>query len=323
MKRQELDNLIRQQKAPRAVMLYGESHFMIDHYTRLLSNVEDANIFNVYFDEYNHSAAKAHLSQGSLFGGANVLIVKTEKKLPKNDLTAFLDLVKKNPDNRFIYAYFGTDFKKSATSAFTAKTGGTAIRFFRPFPSEARQIILTEARARGIDLDPFAASHLLESQNGDMALTVNELQKLSLISGRVGVKEIDELVYGVAEVKVDQLIDALLQKKDFRPLLQRLLESGEDEIRLLSSLTNHIAQLFLFYAAIRINGKADSAAILGYKLPPKIEQARAQQSIRLQQAQYLRLMSLLGETELMMKSAGAGDKNALLIATFLQVQSIL
>ncbi|MHC3993863.1 DNA polymerase III subunit delta [Thiomicrolovo sp. ZZH C-3] len=323
MKRQDLDNLIRQGKAPGAVMLYGESHFLIEHYTKQLADVEDPNLLSVYFDEYQFASAKAHLSQGSLFGGRNVLIVKSEKKLPKNDLTALIDLVQKNPGNLFIYAYFGTDFKKSATSAFTPKSGGADVRLFRPFPNEARQIVLNEAAARGINLDPYAATHLLESQNGDLALTINELDKFSLLQGRIGIKEIDELVYGVAEVKVDQLIDALLQKQDFVPLMRRLLEHGEDEIRLLTALSNHIAQLYLFYASIRLNGVADSAKILGYKLPPRIEQARSQQSVRFKQPQYTRMMSLLGETELQMKSAGGGSKSALLAATFLKVQSLL
>lgn len=323
MKRQELDTLVRQGKPPRAVMLYGESHFLIERYTKQLSNIEDPNILTLYFDEYTPAAAKAHLSQGSLFGGRNVLIIKTEKKLPKNDLAALLELVRKNPDNRFIYAYYGSDFKKSATSAFTAKTGGAAIRLFRPFPSEARQIVLAEAAERGIDLEPYAASHLLESQNGDLALSVNELDKFALLEGRIGVKEIDELVYGVAEVKVDQLIDALLNKEDFTPLLQRLSESGEDEIRLLTALSNHVAQLYLFYASIRLNGTADSAKILGYKLPPRIEQERSRQSLRFKQRHYTLLMRLLADTELRMKSAGGGSKNALLISTFLKVQSLI
>jgi len=323
MKRQELDHLIKQGRGPGAVMLYGESHFLIEHYSRQLAHVEDPNILNVYFDEYNHATARAHLSQGSLFGGRNVLVVKTEKKLPKNDLTDFLELVKKNPDNVFIYAYYGTDFKKSTTSAFTPKSGGVAVRLFRPYPSEARQIVLNEAAARGINLDPYAATHLLETQNGDLALTLNELDKFALLSGRVGVKEIDELVYGVAEVKIDQLIEALLQKEDFLPLMRRLLESGEDEIRLLTALANHIAQLYLFYASIRLNGSADSAAILGYKLPPRIEQARQQQSVRFKQQHYTQLLRLLGEAELKMKSTGGTSKNALLLSTFLKVQSML
>jgi len=323
MKRQELDTLIKQGKAPGAVMLYGESHFLIEYYTKALTRIDDANLLSVYFDEYDLATAKAHLSQGSLFGGRNVLVVKTEKKLPKNDLTAFLELVKKNPDNLFVYAYYGTDFKKSATSAFTAKSGGTAVRLFRPFANEARQIVLAEAASRGINLDPYAATHLLESQNGDLSLSVNELEKFRLLPGRVGMKEIDELVYGVAEVKLDQLLGAVLKKEEFTGMLRRMLESGEDEIRILTALQSHVAQLYLFYAAIRLSGRADSAQILGYRLPPAVEKERSQQSIRLQQPQYTRLMDLLCETELAMKSAGAGEKNALLLSTLLKVQSIV
>ncbi len=323
MKRHELDAAVGRGNPPAAVMLYGESHFLIERYVRLLSRVEDANILTFYFNEYDFSAAKAHLSQGSLFGGRNVLVVKSEKKLPKNELLALLETVKKTPGNVFVYAYYGSDFKRAATAAFTAKSGGVAVRLFAPFPNEARQIVLSEARERGIDLDPHAAAHLLESQNGDLGLAVNELGKLSLVPGRIGIKEIDELVFGIAEVKVDQLIDALLQKQDFLPLLHRLLESGEDEIRLLTSLQNHVAQLYLFYLSIRLHGKADSAAILGYRLPPKIEQARQQQCLRLQQHHYTRLLTLLCETELQMKSSGAADKNALLIAALLNVQRLL
>lgn len=323
MKRQDLDARLRQGKPPRAVMLYGESHFLIGHYAKLLTNIDDPNILNIYFDEYTLMAAKAHLSQGSLFGGRNVLVVKTEKKLPKGDLQTFLELVKKNPDNIFIYAYYGSDFKKSATAAFTAKSGGVAVRLFRPFAPEARQIVLSEAKSRGIDLDPYAASHLLESQNGDLALTINELEKLALLDTRIGIKEIDELVYGVAEVKLDQFIEAVLHKQDFLPLMRRLLESGEDEIRLLSALANHIAQLYLFYASIRLSGAADSAAILGYKLPAHIEQQRSQQSLRFKQAHYTRLMLLLSETELKMKTERSTSKSPLLIATLLKVQSLI
>jgi DNA polymerase-3 subunit delta len=95
MKRQELDGLIRQNKAPNAVMLYGESHFLIDRYIRLLGNIENSNTLTLYHDEYDFTAAKAHLSQGSLFGDRNILIIKSEKKVLKNDLSALLELVKK------------------------------------------------------------------------------------------------------------------------------------------------------------------------------------------------------------------------------------
>jgi DNA polymerase-3 subunit delta len=322
MRRQELDNLIRNNERPQAVMLYGESHFLIDHYLRIFKAIPEANLLSLYHDEYDFNSAKAHLSQGSLFGGQNILIIKNEKKVPKKDLDTLLELVKKNPDNSFIYAYYGSDMKTSA-KAFNKKSGGIEVRLFPPFAGEAKNFILQEAQRLGIQMDSYAATHLIESQNGDLALAVNELAKLQILGRPVSAKDIDALVYGVAEVRIDQFINHLLAKKDFKSDLQRILESGEDEIRIITAISAHMTQLYLFYAHIKIHGIADSAAILGYKLPQKIEQERAQQSIRFKQEQYDALLNLLLENELKMKSGGAVDKHALLLATLIKLQSYI
>ena len=230
MRRNELDNLIRSNERPQAVMLYGESHFLIDYYLRIFSSIPDANVLSLYHDEYDFNSAKNHLSQGSLFGDQNLLIIKNEKKVPKKDLDTLLELVQKNPDNTFIYAYYGSDMKTSA-KAFNKKSGGIEVRLFPPFANEARSLIMQEAQRLGIQMDGYAATHLIESQNGDLSLAFNELSKLQILGRPVGTKEIDALVYGVAEVKIDQFINHLLAKKDFKEELQRILESGEDEAR--------------------------------------------------------------------------------------------
>ena len=322
MYRKELDNLIRSgQKVP-AVMLYGESHFLIDYYLNFFSSIPDANVLNLYHDEYDFNTAKAHLSQGSLFGGENLLIIKNEKKVPKKDLDTLLELVQKNPDNFLIYAYYGSDTKTSA-KAFTKKSGGIEVRMFPPYASEAKNMLLQEAQRQEVQLDSYAASHLIDSQNGDLSLAFNELGKLKILGRPVSSKDIDALVYGVGEVKMDQFINHLLAKKDFKGELQRILESGEDEIRIITAISSFMTQLYLFYAHIKINGMADSRAILGYKLPKNIEQDRAQQSIKFKQHQYDAILNLLLENELKMKSSGALDKNALLLATLIKLQSYI
>ena len=121
MRRQDLDKLIQVKKSPRAIMFYGESHFLIENYTKKMTQLVDAEILSLYYDEYDFSSAKAHLSQGSLFADANLLIIKNDKKIPKADLEKLVELTLKNSNNYFIYAYYGTDFKKSATAAFSAK----------------------------------------------------------------------------------------------------------------------------------------------------------------------------------------------------------
>ena len=322
MYRKELDNLIRGGQDIPAIMLYGESHFLIDHYIKIFSDIEDANVLSLYHDEYLFSSAKAHLSQGSLFGDQNLLIIKNEKKIPKKELDTLLEFIKKNPDNRFIYAYYGADMKTSA-KAFNKKSGGIEVRMFNPYESEGKAMLLQEAQRQGLQLDSYTASHLIDSQNGDLALAFNELSKLAILNRPISAKDIDALVYGVGEVKIDQFINHLLAKKDFRNELQHVLESGEDEIRIITAISSFLTQLYLFYAHIKIHGMADSRAILGYKLPRNIEQERAQQSIRIKQPQYSAMMNLLLDNELKMKSSGKMDKSALLLATLIKLQSYI
>lgn len=322
MYRKELDNLLRSGRAIPAAMFYGESHFLIDHYVKILSDIPDANLLSLYHDEYDFNSAKAHLSQGSLFGDQNVLIIKNEKKVPKRELDILLELVQKNPNNTFIYAYYGSDMKGSA-KAFNKKSGGIEVRMFPPFANEAKAMLLQEAQRRGVQLDGYSATHLIESQNGDLGLAFNELSKLQILGRPVTNKDIDTLVYGVGAVKMDQFIDHLLAKKEFKNDLHHILESGEDEIRILTSLSTHMSQLYLFYAHIKMHGIADSRAILGYKLPANLEKERAQQSIRFKQQQYSAILNLLLDNELKMKASGKMDKSALLLATLIKLQSML
>ncbi len=322
MKRHELDTAIRNNSISNAVMLYGESHFLIDYYQKKLTHFNDANILSLYYDEYQSTLAKQHLSQGSLFADKNVLLIKSEKKIPKADLDVLLELCKKNPDNYFIYSYLGTDFKTSH-KAFNKKSGAQAIRLFNPYEKEAKNIIMQEAKALGISIDFYGVSYLYETQNYDLSLTCNELQKLRLLDKAVTIKDIDELVHGLGEVKIDKLLKELLQKSDFKPSLQHILESGEDEIRVLTSISSYLSQLYLFNCQIKINGFTDSSKILGYKLPKFIEEERSSISIHLPNRAYRLGLKLLLKCELQMKSDSNHDKKSLLLSTLLRFQSIL
>lgn len=301
--------------------LFGESHFLIERYLHKLSRIEGASILSLYHDEYDFNTAKAHLSQGSLFGDQNLLIVKSEKKLPKSDLDTLVELVSKNPDNTFIYGYYGDDVK-GADTAFKGKDAGS-VRFFHPYANEARSIVLQEAQSLGIHLDHQAAFHLLDVQNNDLALACNELPKLAILGKPITMKEIDEHVFGLSEIKLDHFIAQVIEKKEFLPSLRHLLESGEDEIRLLTAISGFLTQLYLFNTAIKLHGIADSALVLGYKLPGFVEKERAALSIKISPEGYKRGINLLLDTELKMKATGSPDPESLLLSALLKLQSIL
>ncbi len=321
MNRQELDRHLQNNSAPRAMALFGESHFLIDRYAAKLAKIEGASVLSLYHDEYDFNTAKAHLSQGSLFGDQNLLIVKHEKKLPKAELDTLIELVGKNEDNTFIYCYMGEDVK-GADTAFKGSHAGS-VRFFNPYANEARAIILQEAKEIGLHLDSQAAFHLLEMQNNDLSLACNELSKLFILNKTITMKEIDEHVFGLSEIKIDHFITQVIEKREFLPSLQHLLESGEDEIRLLTGISAFLTQLYLFNSAIKIHGVADSALVLGYKLPGFIEKERAALSIKITPDAYKKGLNLLLDTELKMKSVGSPDQEALLLSSLLKLQSLI
>lgn len=321
MNRQELDRHLQNNCAPRAMALFGESHFLIERYAQKLAHIEGASVLSLYHDEYDFNVAKAHLSQGSLFGDQSLLIVKHEKKLPKAELDTLVELVGKNEDNTFIYCYMGEDVK-GADTAFKGSHAGS-VRFFNPYANEARAIVLQEAKEMGLQLDAQAAFHLLEMQNNDLSLACNELSKLLILNKPITMKEIDEQVFGLSEIKIDQFITQVIEKKEFLASLRHLLESGEDEIRLLTGISAFVTQLYLFNTAIKIHGIADSALVLGYKLPGFIEKERAALSIKITPEAYKKGLNLLLDTELKMKSVGSPDQEALLLSSLLKLQSLI
>ncbi len=324
IKKQDFERLLQQGKIPRAMMLFGESEFMIDYHAKRLCDLwgEGDDIFSLYYQDYNFADAKAHISQGSLFGGNNILLIKSEKKVPKKELDELIAYVGKSTTNFLIYCYYGSDHKTS-NKAFSPKVGAESIRFFSPYFNEAKNMLKQEANRLGLQINDDAITHLLLSQNSDLSLASNELEKLSILKMPIHSKEIDEHVFPLAEVKLDQLILDILAKKDFRMNLERLLETGENEIQIITAISNFVTQLFLFHTYIKINGVIDSSAVLGYKLPAFIEKERAALSIRFKLRTYEKLLDHLLSTELVLKSGGNKDNNAILLSALLKLQSIL
>ena len=153
MYKRELDQKL-QQALPKALLLYGENSYLIDfyieYYIRSLQAEEDR--LSLYFDEWDFAQAKNYLSQSSLFGGTNLLIVKHEKRIPKKELDTLIALANKNSDNYFLFGFSGeTRSAKEMQRSFTEKQGGVwcaslnqiygkASRYFRRKPAASNSI---------------------------------------------------------------------------------------------------------------------------------------------------------------------------------------
>lgn len=320
MYKNELDKHIQNNSISNSFVLFGESSFLIDRYTKILSSIEDASLLSFYFDEYNYNSAKNHLSQASLFGGQNILIIKSEKKINKKELETFIDLCEKNKDNIFIYSYYGVDYKTYA-KAFSKKST-MSVRFFNPKEYEAQNIIADIAKEKNVNIDKYSILHLLNIHNGDIALASNEIDKFIVYDKEITTKDIDHLVYGLAEINIDDLINKILQKKEFTKDLHSLLEHGEDEIKIITSITSYLTQLYMFNIYIRVNGTPNALEILGYPAPKFVVDEKANMSLKFKPNTYYKLHQLLLNSELKMKKAHI-DKEAILLSTLIRLQRLL
>jgi len=208
MYQREFDQKLRQ-SLPKAVLLYGENDYMIDHYIDMYVKQTDAkeSMLSLYHDEWNFEQAKNFLSQTSLFGGTNLVVVKHEKKIPKKELDVLVELANKNPDNYFIYGYSGAaKDARSMQAAFTDKKGGVWVRFFEANIRDGIALLQQKAQKIQLDIDHYALQHLMLILNNNLALCANELDKLAILGTKVTGKDIDRLVYSTAPLATEQLL---------------------------------------------------------------------------------------------------------------------
>jgi len=325
MYQREFDQRLKQ-ALPKAVLFYGENDYMVDHYIDSYIKKLDAkeSMLSLYHDEWNFEQAKNFLSQTSLFGGTNLVVVKHEKKIPKKELDVLVELANKNPDNYFIYGYSGAaKDARSMQAAFTDKKGGVWVRFFEPNIRDGIIVLQQKAQQIKLDIDHYALQHLMLVLNNNLALCANELDKLAILGTKITGKDIDRLVYSTAPLATEQLLIDLFNKKPITDTITKLLDIGEDEASLLRSTQYFVNQIFLFHAYIKLNGHVDSAAILGYKLPKQIEEQKAQLALRVKSASLLKIFEHLLESELAIKKAPATQKEVLLYSMLIKLQGYL
>ena len=325
MYQREFDQRIRQ-SLPHAVLLYGEDAYMLEHYTDLYKRELDAreSLLALYHGEYDFEQARNYLSQSSLFGGINFLLIRHEKKIPKKELDTLIALTQKNSDNYLLYLYEGSAANaRSLQSSFAEKKGGIWVRFFEPNINDGIAILQQKAKEIGLEIDHYALSHLMTLLNNNLALCHNELHKLAILGTRIESRDVDRLVYSTAPLATEQLLIDLFAKKEVTETISRLLELGEDAFSILRSTQFFVQQIFLFHAYIRLHGQPNSKEILGYQLPRHIEQQKAQLALKVKTASLLKIYEHLISSELRLKQGGSIDKESLLYGILIRLQSYL
>jgi len=328
MYKREFEGVLKANKAPKSTLFYGacayQNNALAHQLLTLLQAASEEKVM-MYFDEYNFTSAKNFLSQSSLFGDRNILIVKTDKTIPSKEVETLVSLCAKNDSSYFIYQYFGEDKKATPlTKIFEKQNDGAFVRLFKADFNEAMQLLQNHANAVGLSIDRYALQHLYMIHSEDLSLCVNECEKLLVLGREIGINDINTLVYGLGSVSMDHFITKLLEKKDIKEEFERLVEGdGVEEIRIINAIQAHVSQLFLFHAYIKLHGAFDAKAILGYPLPPQLAAQRSQHSIKIDLATYQKLCAPLIDAEYRLKKVGNLEKSSYLLSSLIKLQSYL
>lgn len=324
MYKQEFEQILKT-RLPKSVLIYGENSYAIEQYINFyitkLGAIDDK--LKLYFDDYNFEQARSYLSQNSLFGNTNLLIIKSEKAIPKKELETLLEMTKKNQDNYLLYIYYGVakDIKTS-TSLFKSNDS-VEVRLFEPSIKDSTLVLQNKANNIGLNIDHYALESLIIMLNNNLMLCSSELDKLNILNREVTIKDINELVFSETSLSAEKLLIDLCNKKLSLATINTLLDLGEDTNSIIRATQNFLNQILLFQAYIKINGSVNSQDILGYKLPKQIEEQKASLANRIKSSKLLKAFEYVLQCELEIKSAPAPQKETLLYSMFIELQNIL
>ncbi len=324
MYRQEFEKIL-SQELPKIALLFGENSFFLDYYSRVYIDKLNASeeLLQHFFDEYNYEQAKNYLAQGSLFGGVNLYILRSDKKINKKELEQLIESCNKNPNNYFLYLYEGgSSNAKTLTTSFSKKNSAVNVRFFEPNMREAKEFAQKKVNKINLNITPYAVDYLINTLNFNLSLVDKELEKLAILDESIEVAHIDSLVYSTAPLGVEKMLISLFKKEEISSTLEKLIELGEDEFTILRSMQRFVQQLFLFHAYIKLNGRPNSKEILGYQLPKFIEEQKASLAVRVKSNKLLKIYQELIELELLIKS-NSSNRESLFFAGLLKIRNLL
>jgi DNA polymerase-3 subunit delta len=270
-------------KIPNYCVFFGNFFYLQEYEEKIFELFKEDNVLKLYFDEYDFETAKTHLSESSLFGGKNVLLIKHDK-IPQN-IEKLTDYAKNDSYLFFFY------YNHKNPEIF----GKNFVRFFDPDLREIMESINKWAARYNLEISNEAKTYLATSV--ESAFIKKEIEKLSLYSSSVTLNDVKKLVFQYKEESFEELFVTILRGKDFYENLLNMLETV-DFTRITRFLINYIRDLYTYHLYIKKTGASSLEGLLGYKLPYHINKQRVELAIKLKEKDYFELFNFLLGKEL-------------------------
>ncbi|MDO7252853.1 DNA polymerase III subunit delta [Helicobacter cappadocius] len=301
MYKKDLDKLL-EKSFPRATLLYGESNFLISYYSEKIARkiTDKSNKTTFYYSDYDFRSVMDILGQSSLFGDESLVVLKLDKKLPKKDIDGLLNAIAVNTNNSLIIEFYRSDSKTNAEYAQDFRTFASAfkgqgvidVRFFAPNFYECIALLRERANELNLDIQDRLLGVILNLQSNDLSIAHNELEKFTIFDRSISIEDIHKLSYGLGSVSIDELYNAIFEKKDALEILHKIQEEGLDDIEILREMERYFYQLFLFFAYIKSNGTPNAKDILGFSPPQIIVDKLASRAIKIKEEGYQKIFEM-------------------------------
>ncbi|ALV24837.1 DNA polymerase III, delta subunit [Campylobacter iguaniorum] len=324
MYKKELQNLLNLTTFPNFFLLFGNDSYQIEVFTKeVLAKFSDENLLSLYFDEYDFSVAKSHLSESSLFANTNLLHVKSDKKIPAKELKILIELCKKSKDNIFIFELHEGDTKLlfDTQKAFEQNFA----RFFAPStPGEAVNLLSYHASKLGLSISDEALYQIYSLQNESLYLASSELNKIANLTKNVDNSMISKLVFSLNGVSFETFFNKIISVQNIKDdFFSYSNDSNFSEIMLVNSLYKAFLRLFKIQTYVKIYGKFDIKEAIGYTPPPNIANTLKNQALSMPIELYKDIFIKLNLIEYDLKTKKDLEKESFLLSCLLSIQNLI
>lgn len=319
MYKNQLHALLQTQNFPNFFLLYGVDNFQIELYANFIKKkyLSDEEL-KLYFDEYDFNQAYDYLSSSSLFSEKKLLEIKIFKKIPAKELKQLIEICKNSNENYFLLEIYDETSKQNEMEKIFENN---FCRFYNVNSArEGIELLALKAKELNINITQNALYELFYNFNENLYLAASELNKFKDLT--INEKTIQEYCYNLSTVSFDKFFDKLLQQKDIREELESVLDNF-NEIAIINALYSNFARLFKITLYIKVNGNLNLKEILGYMPPVNVAQNLQKQALMIKIEQFKKIFIALNQSEYELKKNSKIEKKEFLIATLLQINSIL
>ena len=253
MKPLELQKAIQKRTLSPLYFFYGEETFLIDKMVDEIKgivvdpNLADFNLSVFYGKESTPQDIINSAKTFPLLSDHRLIIIKEADRLKASSWKEFSNYFK-NPQASTCMIICAEKMVLNSTVLKVFRKRGEVVRFYHPFDREIPSWIRRIANEFDRKISQEAVALLGVELDKDLQKIYNELQKIAAYVGERKViegKDVKEVVADVKGSTVFNLMDCV-GKKDVEgalDALRRLIESGEQPLRILRMITLRIRQL--------------------------------------------------------------------------------